>query len=296
MPTDDTKWVAVVSGIRSYDLGALALTASKAEGMAQLLGAYLAHRYNHSRGYAHPSQDRIAFDLKRSERAVRNMLTELVKTGEWYVVSGRGGTRSNLTMWSASRYYPTYAWLVDCIEQLRLSGATTTINRIVAQSTIFEVNETGARRATNLTLHIDLVPQSDQPSQPASSEDAAPTRRPQAASPEGAVTAQQSLEPYIPSILEGLLSKPEIESFLASSAVDRARAEKECETARREGYDLRGTLEAARSSARIRPTRYNGGVAKWVWDFALQRGVKESRPSNSGAWAESSSAEGEKTW
>lgn len=272
MSDDGDQWVAVVSGIRSYDLAALALTASRAEGMAQLLGTYLAHRYNNTRGYAHPSQDRIAFDLKRSERAVRNMLTELLKTGEWYVVSGRGGTRSSLTMWSASRYYPTYDWLMRCLDQLRRTGAVSTANRIASQSTVFEVNETGARRATSLTLSVSLP------------EDYVDETL--AVDEVGKDTDELSPAPSVPTILKGVLSDAEIDSFMSTSAEDRQRALNECASFLREGYDLKATVDAARLSARIRPTRYNGGVANWLVSFALKRGVRASQVVDSGAWAD----------
>lgn len=243
----------VVAGIKSYDLTTLTLTRSKAQGMTQLLATYLAYRYNSRRGYAHPSQATIAEHLKRSERGIRMLVSELGTLGEWHIVSGRGGAVSTGTTWASSRYYPTLEWVQSIVNDLHNEGDEETfMMRLVNNARVLEILPGGLAQQTDIQLTIPGTPVS--------------------------VQTDAGEDEFLTS-LESAMTDDERNSYRESRPSDRLQARSEAQTLINDGYDLLMTVRQAKARARVRPTRWEGGYARWLWNFAYTMPVRQGAVS-----------------
>lgn len=96
-------------GLASWQVYNLHCANSRLRGKAQRVAAHLAMRHNKTAGYAFPPITEIMAACNLSRASVDRAIAEIKASGEWIVVTGRGGIPGQA--WVSNRYYPSAALL-----------------------------------------------------------------------------------------------------------------------------------------------------------------------------------------
>lgn len=95
-------------GCTSWDVEGWVRKNSTLTGTAFLVALTAASLHSRRRGYAFPSIEHLAACSRVSTKTVQRAIEQMRDSGEWIIVTGRGGTQSNnFATARANRYYPT---------------------------------------------------------------------------------------------------------------------------------------------------------------------------------------------
>lgn len=96
-------------GVPSWTIERWVRRNSQLTGTPFLIALTVASMHSSKTGYAYPSLETIAHSARVSIKTAQRGIIEMKNSGEWHVVSGRGGRlgQRGYTTLRANRYYPT---------------------------------------------------------------------------------------------------------------------------------------------------------------------------------------------